>query len=1042
MSDSLLGGGGNGGVLVSPAEAEDLNSLLAEAGLSHHSVQIRDALHVYNVGQLKYVEASDFYKLGMTKPEVRRLKNSYNKHKDWNKHSKYTAKIRNFLQLPSSSGAHKDECLINKDDSPEAQDTGAGDNSFFENQQQISDYEAFYLSKKSEKVRVSRQHIISAESVEIYKTIGQGEFGVVQQGVLTDVNHGTHQVAVKCLSKERFGHGLREDEFMKEFNIMQSMDHVNIVRLFGAVLNASDIMLITELAPLRSLLECLKEPSMRSSLTVPHLSDYAKQIASGMEYLERKRLIHRDLAARNILVFSKSLVKVSDFGLSRALGVGKDYYQTNFSVNLKLPIAWCAPECITFLKFTSASDVWAFGVTMWEMFSYGFQPWAAHTGQQILEAIDQPNCQRLEQPLHCPAEYYLIMDNAWMHDPSRRPNFTQLKVLLDNAKPLIYDVVKPTKPKDETRGRLKLEAGQSVTLLDRFYDKQAQGMWKGCVNETGKVGLFHPSHTTLQHEGGGTRKPSFSSASSSAGRVIYEGIEKFVKVNISKPTLNNQAAAPVSNPETPTGTDSSVNSPTGVLDSRLGNVDISESAPLISSSRSGHFTSKGGGGQQAIGLSSGHYLSVGERRMGTTIGYLRNKTSSSQRQSASTGEGGGGLTPSGGSGGGTATLTKHEYQSICDEEDEQEESTLRRPPVVASVTSPASSEHDELFLSPLDFGPSLSESVFSELNDSTAQRAAAGSTGAPGATTGAIPKNIHSVKAAVSASLYRAGTRMRSRQKSANVASVKPIKASDEKTLESAIAMAHSLASKSMHDLDKRCRGEIFDPVSPNRRSPSLTPGSPTKRFFWFPSVRGAASTSSPKGGALAADGTRRQPFLDDTLGSGATVSIENMLSDGSKSAYEALIDNGPRNICSTSSSKATASHSNPSSPRSPPANLDQQVLLPALPPKSDTVKMTVEKKRHVRKNPLVMHQSEGPPQQPSSNCNSKTKDAAGFRSKKTPGLTVQVPAHGQDLRGFKNRQPSLHAAVDSGGGLSTRGHYESFDDEIAKSMNALDNIQ
>ena len=87
------------------------------------------------------------------------------------------------------------------------------------------------------------------------------------------------------------------------------------------------------------------------------------------------------------------------------------------------------------------------------------------------------------------------------------------------------------------------------------------------------------------------------------------------------------------------------------------------------------------------------------------------------------------------------------------------------------------------------------------------------------------------------------------------------------------------------------------------------------------------------------------------------------MLSDGSKSAYEALIDNGPRNICSTSSSKATASHSNPSSPRSPPANLDQQVLLPALPPKSDTVKMTVEKKRHVRKNPLVMHQSEGPPQ-------------------------------------------------------------------------------
>lgn len=101
----------------------------------------------------------------------------------------------------------------------------------------------------------------------------------------------------------------------------------------------------------------------------------------------------RDLAARNILVFSKNKVKISDFGLSRALGVGKDYYKTNFNVNLKLPIAWCAPECINYLRFTNASDVWAYGVCLWEMFSYGFQPWAALTGLQILEAIDAPNYQ-------------------------------------------------------------------------------------------------------------------------------------------------------------------------------------------------------------------------------------------------------------------------------------------------------------------------------------------------------------------------------------------------------------------------------------------------------------------------------------------------------------------------------------------------------------------------------------------------------------------------------------------------------------------------
>lgn len=205
------------------------------------------------------------------------------------------------------------------------------------------------------------------------------------------------------------------------------------------------------MAPLRSLLECLKEPALRPSFPVPSLCDFSIQICDGMQYLESKRLIHRysgsylccilqvififfyvnrDLAARNILVFTKNKIKISDFGLSRALGVGKDYYQTNFNVNLKLPIAWCAPECINYLKFTSASDVWAFGVTLWEMFSYGFQPWAALTGQQILEAIDEPSYQRLEPPESCPKDYYSIMLKCWQHEPHNRPRFIDLMNLL------------------------------------------------------------------------------------------------------------------------------------------------------------------------------------------------------------------------------------------------------------------------------------------------------------------------------------------------------------------------------------------------------------------------------------------------------------------------------------------------------------------------------------------------------------------------------------------------------------------------------------
>ena len=509
-------------------------------------------------------------------------------------------------------------------------------------------------------MKVPKQHIISADRISIYKEIGEGEFGIVQQGVLTDPNHVTHQVAVKCLSKERMQNNT--DEFMKEFHIMQSMDHPNIVRLFGAVLESTEIMLITELAPLRSLLECLKEPAMKSTLTVTCLAEFAHQIASGMEYLEHKRLIHRDLAARNILVFSKHLVKVSDFGLSRALGVGKDYYQTNFSVNLKLPIAWCAPECITFLKFTSASDVWAFGVTLWEMFSYGFQPWAAHTGQQILEAIDQPNCQRLEQPLHCPIAHYLIMEQCWRHELNDRPTFGQLIKTLRDATPSQVQVVKGTKGKEE-RGKLKLEPGQIITVLDKYLvhgGNSSNTVWKGVLDESCQVGLFNPSYTVHYEYGSLPRSGSSNYGSVerrkneiakayhsvvSYGRAVTQAASQKSKKYSTPPSLNTYSKSHVDHavteqvvhqdnsnlgqlgglevaPGTSIGPSSNVNSPSAISEtsvsglSRTGSDLGSELVPLISSlqvsgsSRNHKDMNIGGIG---VGTSSGNqifYISI------------------------------------------------------------------------------------------------------------------------------------------------------------------------------------------------------------------------------------------------------------------------------------------------------------------------------------------------------------------------------------------------------------------------------------------------
>ena len=168
---------------------------------------------------------------------------------------------------------------------------------------------------------------------------------------------------------------------------MTKMRHENVVRLYGVVLDFKAVMLVSELAPCGSLLECVQKPALRNSFPVDVLCSFGIQIAKGMQYLAKERLIHRDLAARNVLVFSAEKVKISDFGLSRSLGVGEDYYKSEFNPSMKLPIAWCAPECINYLRFTEKSDVWSFGVTLWEEFSYGEMPWRGYNGAQVHSPI-------------------------------------------------------------------------------------------------------------------------------------------------------------------------------------------------------------------------------------------------------------------------------------------------------------------------------------------------------------------------------------------------------------------------------------------------------------------------------------------------------------------------------------------------------------------------------------------------------------------------------------------------------------------------------
>ena len=180
-------------------------------------------------------------------------------------------------------------------------------------------------SRPVSQVFPSSKQVITEAAISDLKKLGEGQFGTVQQGVWTTEEGKTIQVAIKCLNASDMSNGL--DEFLREASVMQSLSHDNILRLYGVILDSPmSPLLVTELAPLRSLLECLKDVQLKQILTVPRLCDYASQICNGMTYLESQRFVHRDLAARNVLVISKTQVS------SIILFLGKMYVTYTLSI--------------------------------------------------------------------------------------------------------------------------------------------------------------------------------------------------------------------------------------------------------------------------------------------------------------------------------------------------------------------------------------------------------------------------------------------------------------------------------------------------------------------------------------------------------------------------------------------------------------------------------------------------------------------------------------------------------------------------------------
>uniref|UniRef100_A0A669E3X6 receptor protein-tyrosine kinase n=1 Tax=Oreochromis niloticus TaxID=8128 RepID=A0A669E3X6_ORENI len=266
---------------------------------------------------------------------------------------------------------------------------------------------------------------IDVSTVKIEEVIGAGEFGEVYKGRLKLPGKREIYVAIKTL-KAGYVEKQRRD-FLSEASIMGQFDHPNIIRLEGVVTKSRPVMIVTEFMENGALDSFLRQND--GQFTVIQLVGMMRGISAGMKYLSEMNYVHRDLAARNILVNSNLVCKVSDFGLSRYLQDDTSDPSYTSSLGGKIPVRWTAPEAIAYRKFTSASDVWSYGIVMWEVMSFGERPYWDMSNQDVINAIEQDY--RLPPPMDCPSALHQLMLDCWQKDRNVRPRFTDIVSTLD-----------------------------------------------------------------------------------------------------------------------------------------------------------------------------------------------------------------------------------------------------------------------------------------------------------------------------------------------------------------------------------------------------------------------------------------------------------------------------------------------------------------------------------------------------------------------------------------------------------------------------------
>ncbi|XP_058683365.1 BDNF/NT-3 growth factors receptor isoform X2 [Poecile atricapillus] len=291
-------------------------------------------------------------------------------------------------------------------------------------------------------------HHIKRHNIVLKRELGEGAFGKVFLAECYNLcpEQGKILVAVKTLKDA--SDNARKD-FHREAELLTNLQHEHIVKFYGVCVEGDPLIMVFEYMKHGDLNKFLRahgpdaglmaEGNRPAELTQSQMLHIAQQIASGMVYLASQHFVHRDLATRNCLVGENLLVKIGDFGMSRDV-YSTDYYRVGG--HTMLPIRWMPPESIMYRKFTTESDVWSLGVVLWEIFTYGKQPWYQLSNNEVIECITQGRV--LQRPRTCPKEVYDLMLGCWQREPHMRLNIKEIHSLLQNlakASPVYLDIL-------------------------------------------------------------------------------------------------------------------------------------------------------------------------------------------------------------------------------------------------------------------------------------------------------------------------------------------------------------------------------------------------------------------------------------------------------------------------------------------------------------------------------------------------------------------------------------------------------------------------